>query len=233
VVGHGVQNASAGILWKVAEVQNDTHLIASIVFDLDGTLYVNQGVADAVWTAACDLVGRSRGLSSAQGEEILRCARQRLAESLDEEPTLTRTCSELGIDVPEFHRMLQERIRPERFLDHDPVLCALLDSLRDRCDLYIYTNNSLPLTQRILALLGIEGLFRRIYTIEFSWQPKPDADTLERILDDIGGAPESFLFVGDRQQVDLRLAQSAGIPTLLVSETADLLQIHKMLGIIP
>jgi len=214
-------------------VLSDANLISSIVFDLDGTLYVSQGIADAIWTAACDLVGSSRGLSRKAGEEVLRCARKRLAEVLDEEPTLTRTCIELGIEVPEFHRMLQDRVRPERFLDHDPVLYALLDSLRDRCDIFLYTNNSLPLTQKILALLGIEGLFRRIYTIEYSWQPKPDAETLERILDDIGGSPESFLFVGDRYPVDLRLAKAAGIPTLLVNETADLLQIHKMLGIIP
>lgn len=207
--------------------------IRSIIFDLDGTLYVSEGVAEEIWTAACDLVADSRGLSREAGREVLRCAKRRLAETLEEEPTLTRTCLELGIEVPEFHRALQKRVRPERYLDHDPVLYALLDSLRDRCDLYLYTNNSLPLTQKILALLGVDEMFRRLYTIEYSWRPKPDADSLERILQDVGGPPESFLFVGDRQQVDLKIAQEAGIPTLLVRETADLLQIHKMMGVIP
>jgi putative hydrolase of the HAD superfamily len=89
------------------------------------------------------------------------------------------------------------------------------------------------LTQKILALLGVDGMFRRLYTIEFSWRPKPDADTLERLLEDVGGPPESFLFVGDRQHVDLKIPRAAGIPTLLVSEMADLLQIHKMMGVIP
>jgi len=211
----------------------DLSQIRSIVFDLDGTLYVSDGIADEIWTAACDLVAGSRGLSREAGREVLRCAKRRLAETLEEEPTLTRTCLELGIEVPDFHRALQDRVRPERYLDHDPVLCALLDSLRDRCELYLYTNNSLPLTRKIIALLGVEELFQRIFTIEYSWRPKPDADTLERILEDVGGPPESFLFVGDRQQVDLKIAQEAGIPTLLVSETADLLQIHKMMGLIP
>lgn len=218
---------------KDLRVLTDLSRIQSIVFDLDGTLYVSDEIADEIWTAACDLVARSRGRRPEEGKEVLRCAKRRLAEILDEEPTLTRTCLELGIEIPEFHRALQDRVRPERYLDHDPVLYALLDSLRDRCDLFLYTNNSLPLTQKILALLGVEGLFRRLYTIEYTWRPKPDAETLERILEDIGGPPESFLFVGDRQQVDLRLARQAGIPTLLVSETADLLQIHKMLGVIP
>ncbi len=211
----------------------DLSQIRSIVFDLDGTLYVSDGIADEIWTAACDLVAGSRGLSREAGREVLRCAKRRLAETIEEEPTLTRTCLELGIEVPDFHRALQDRVRPERYLDHDPVLCALLDSLRDRCELYLYTNNSLPLTRKIIALLGVEELFQRLFTIEYSWRPKPDADTLERILEDVGGPPESFLFVGDRQQVDLKIAQEAGIPTLLVSETADLLQIHKMMGLIP
>ena len=211
----------------------DVSQIQSIIFDLDGTLYVSDEVADEIWTAACDLVAHSRGLGREEGREVLRCAKRRLTETLDEEPTLTRTCLELGIEVPAFHRALQKKVHPERHLDHDPVLYALLDSLRDRCDLYLYTNNSLPLTQKILALLGVEGLFRGLYTIEYSWRPKPDVDTMERILEDIGGPPESFLFVGDRQQVDLKLAQESGIPTLLVRETADLLQIHKMMGVIP
>lgn len=211
----------------------DLSQIQSIVFDLDGTLYVSDEIGDEIWTAACDLVASSRGLSREAGKEVLRCAKRRLTETFEEEPTLTRTCLELGIEVPEFHRALQDRVHPERYLDHDPVLNALLDSLRDRCDLYLYTNNSLPLTQKILALLGVDGMFRRLYTIEYTWRPKPDVETLGRILEDIGGPPESFLFVGDRQQVDLNLAQEVGSPTLLVRETADLLQIHKMMGVIP
>jgi ribonucleotide monophosphatase NagD (HAD superfamily) len=46
------------------------------------------------------------------------------------------------------------------------------------------------------------------------------------VLEDVGGPPRSS-FVGDRQQVDLKIAQEAGIPTLLVRETADLLQVLK------
>jgi putative hydrolase of the HAD superfamily len=109
----------------------------------------------------------------------------------------------------------------------------LLDSLQDRYDLYLYTNNSLPLAQKILALLGIEELFRRLYTIEFTWSPKPDPESFHQVLEDIGGPPESFLFVGDRPQVDLKIAESLQIPTIFISDPEDLLQIHKVLGLIP
>jgi len=205
----------------------------SIVFDLDGTLYISKGIADGIQRIADKLLAQVRGVSLQEARKLLQKARQRLAELHEAEPTLTRTCMELGIDIVEFHEALQKGLSPERHLNHDPVLFALLDSLRDRCNLYVYTNNNLPLTRKIVALLGVENLFDRLYTIEFTWTPKPDAEALRRVIEDIGGLPETFLFVGDRKQVDLYPAESVGIPTLLVSETSDLLQIHKMLGIIP
>lgn len=207
--------------------------IASIVFDLDGTLYSSQGIADQIQTAAESLVAATRGLSLVDGRSLLRRARRALAESLDEEPTLTRTCLELGIEIGELHRAFQQQVRPEDYLVPDPVLCALLDSLQDLCRLFIYTNNNFPLASRILNLLDVADRFERLYTIEFCGQPKPDPEAFRKVIEDIGGPPESFLFVGDREAVDLGPAAAAGMHTLLVRETSELLQIHRLLGIIP
>jgi putative hydrolase of the HAD superfamily len=207
--------------------------IRSIVFDLDGTLYLRPEVGEEIFTAAAGLVSESRGISITEAKQMLRRARQRLTETLEETPTLTHTCQELGIDIRSFHRTLLKKVRPERYIEADPILYALLDSLQDRYDLYLYTNNSLPLAQKILALLGIEELFRRLYTIEFTWSPKPDPESFHQVLEDIGGPPESFLFVGDRPQVDLKIAESLQIPTIFISDPEDLLQIHKVLGLIP
>lgn len=217
----------------VSRLHTSPHDIRSIVFDLDGTLYVSPEIARDIERAAEELVSSTRGISVAEGRGVIRAARSRLAEILEEEPTLTRTCLELGIEVDELHRAFQATVRPELYLSADPVLGALLDSLRERCDLYIYTNNNLPLTRKILALLGVEGQFRGLFTIEFCRLPKPDPKALRRVLENIGGPPESFLFVGDREQVDLKPANALGIPTILVAETADLLQVHKLLAIIP
>lgn len=211
----------------------DLSATRSIVFDLDGTLYVNDNIAQEISRAAEALVAASRGIDVPRARAMIERAQRRLGENLDQPPTLTRTCMELGIELPEFHAALQDRVHPERYLDHDPVLFALLDSLRDHCELYIYTNNNLPLARKILALLGVQSLFERIYTIEFTGAPKPDREAFAKVLESIGGPPESFLFVGDRRHVDLQPADEHGIPTLLVGEAADLLQIHKLLGLLP
>lgn len=207
--------------------------ILSIVFDLDGTLYTADNLAREIADAADVAVASSRGVSLAEGRQLILKARERLTESLGEEPTLSMTCMELGLELADLHRYFELEVKPERYLVEDPVLIALLDSLASVCDLYIYTNNNLPLANRILDLLGIGPQFRNIYSIEFSWLPKPDPEALQRVLEDIGGPPESFLFVGDREQVDLQPAARLGIETLLVRETADLLQVHRLLGIVP
>ena len=211
----------------------DNHSIQSIVFDLDGTLYTSELLLQEITAAADVAIASSRGVSLIEGRKLVKKSRERLAESLGEEPTLSLTCMELGLDLPDLHRYFEQEVKPERYLVEDPVLVALLDSLASIYDLYIYTNNNLSLAQRILSLLGVGAQFRKIYSIEFCWLPKPDPEAFRRVLEDIGGPPETFLFVGDREQVDLQPAAEIGIETLLVRETADLLQVHKFLGIVP
>ena len=103
--------------------------------------------------------------------------------------------------------------------------------LQERYDLYIYTNNGFFLTGRILALLGVDDCFRQIYSLEFAWRPKPDAEALQLLLADIGGLPESFLFIGDRYHVDLREPEKLGIPVFPVHTAIDLLRLPSVLGI--
>jgi putative hydrolase of the HAD superfamily len=207
-------------------------LIRSIVFDLDGTLYVNEGVSREIEQAACGLIAKSRGVSQEAGCRLLRHAREQLAVMFGSVPSLTRTCLELGIELSEFHGALQQLVHPERHLSVDPQLQALLLPLTEQCRLYLYTNNGYFLTRKILGLLGVESFFKKLYPIEFCWRPKPDPEALQLVLEDIGGPPDSFLFVGDRQHIDLLPPAKLGIATLLVREIADLQQIHKCLGLI-
>jgi putative hydrolase of the HAD superfamily len=213
------------------EVPVGSGQVRSIVFDLDGTLYVCKEIGDEIEKTACDLIARSRGVSSTVGRSLLEKARQQLSDLLKWTPTLTRTCMELGIEAAEFHRALEEQVQPELYLSPDEQLRDLLAPLAQVTQLYLYSNNNYPLSLKILSLLGVEDLFRHLYTIEFCWRPKPDPEALQRVMADIGGPPESFLFVGDREHVDLLPPSQQGIATLLVREVPDLLLIHGFLGL--
>lgn len=211
----------------------DSPVISAVVFDLDGTLYTSTELLGEIERTAEYVVARARGLSQSAARRTLKQARRRIADLEGREPTLSRVCMELGIELKDLHRTFEAMVRPEDYLVYDPVLQALLEGLRGHCALYVYTNNNLFLTRKILALLGIEELFERLFTIEYAWRPKPDPEVLDMVLGEIGGPPEQVLFVGDRDQVDLEPARARGLPTLLVSETADLLQVHKLLGLLP
>lgn len=207
--------------------------IDSIVFDLDGTLYTCQKLADRIFELAVQRVAESRGIDLVEAKKLVVGAQERIADLQECPATLTQTCQELGIPPKELHQILQNDLHPELYLDHDPVLLALLESLAEICNLYIYTNNNLPTARKILALLGVDHLFSRLFTIEMNWSPKPDPEGLTEVLQQIGGPSDSFLFVGDRHAVDLEPAEALGIDTLLVDDVSDLLQIHQYLGLIP
>lgn len=205
--------------------------IRSLVFDLDGTLYDSRELGAQIEQAAIAVVAESRGLTVEQGERLLREARRTLAEVPGELPPLSRTCLELGLELQDFVRGLEEKVHPERCLQPDTELAALLQFLGERYGLYVYTNNGFFLASRILALLGIDDCFRHVYSLEFAWRPKPDADALQLLLGDIGGLPESFLFIGDRYHVDLREPVKLGIAVLQVRGVKDLQGLPGLLGV--
>lgn len=208
-------------------------MIEAIIFDLDGTLYRNPDFEKDFYRVAARLVGQSRGGSSFDGEQILSAAIERLEEACDYRPSLSQVCMELGIDLTDLHRAYQDLLHPEEHLNNDPVLIALLESLAARYRLFIYTNNNLPLCRKILAILGVDSLFEAIFSIEMTWQPKPDRETLALLLARIALPPDACLFVGDRPPIDLAMPADYGCQTLHTEGVVDLLQVHQRLGLIP
>jgi putative hydrolase of the HAD superfamily len=106
---------------------------------------------------------------------------------------------------------------------------ALLESLTQHIPLYLFTNNNLDLTTRIITILGLNGLFRHIYTIDDTWHGKPDEGLLDRILTEAGLMPSEALFVGDRYDVDLRLPEQRGCPVYLSQSVEQLLRLEEVL----
>ena len=205
----------------------DSTTIRAIIFDLDGTLYVDRELGWEIHLSACRTIARVRGVPLSRAEDLLQKTRELLVVELGYRVSLTRTCTELGADIPELHRRFCEEITPEEFLRRDDRVVELLKRLGTRYELYLYTNNNLCLANRIMRLIGIEGMFRRLFTIEDSWRPKPDRATLERVLQAIGRRPVECLFVGDRYDIDLRLPAAMGSAVFLAKNVEELLNLIK------
>jgi HAD superfamily hydrolase (TIGR01549 family) len=206
------------------------HGIRAIVFDLDGTLYVSDRFAATIQEAAVAYMAGVKGIPRDEMARLMAAARTRLADESGTVPTLSAVCSALGGSIPALHGYFEEQLRPESYLVRDSRVVALLEHLSQRFRLYIYTNNNHALATRITAYLGCEGFFHTVFAIDDTWRPKPDNARLEEILATIGLAPAEVLFVGDRYEVDLRLAEQKGCPIFLSQSVDQLLRLDKLIG---
>ena len=200
----------------------------AIIFDLDGTLYVDRKLGMEIHLSACRYIAEVKGVTLPRAELLVKETGERLSTSLGYRVSLTRTCLELGADIRELHRHFCEDINPEAYLGRDERVVSLLQRLGTRYELYLYTNNNLCLSDRIMRLTGLEGLFRRVYTIEDSWRPKPDRTVLDEMLSEIGCLAHDCLFVGDRYDVDLMLPREMGAQIFLSTTVEELLTLETI-----
>jgi len=203
--------------------------IKTLVFDLDGTLYVCDDLAHEIKICASRYIASLKGVETDKAWLFLENTKKRLSVLSGREATLSEACMELGGDMKQLHNLFAEVINPELFLKKDVGLVKLLQKLQDQFELHIYTNNNRILTDKILKTLGVSGLFQNVFTIESFWSPKPDSSALENIFTLINRVPAECLFVGDRYDVDLRLPAMKGSAVFLSKSVQELMVLLKIL----
>jgi putative hydrolase of the HAD superfamily len=204
-------------------------ILKALVFDLDGTLYVNNDLGREIHLCTCQYIADLKETTVAEAGELVRETKKRLSAANGIDSTLSHACMELGGDLKELHQRFADEIMPEHFLSIDERVVKLLQSLGSKYELSIYTNNNRPLSTRIMEAIGVIGLFRHILTIEDYWLPKPDREALEKIYQAIGREPTECLFIGDRFDIDLRLPAAMGSTVFLAKSVEELLPLNKLL----
>lgn len=204
--------------------------LKALVFDLDGTLYVNPQLGREIRRAACRYIADLKGIGVGEADLLITETKRTLTAASGIDTPLSLACGELGGDLREMHRRFAAEIVPERYVSRDGRVAELLKTLGSVFELYIYTNNNLVLTARIMELIGVAGLFRDVFTIEDSWRPKPNREALADILRRIGRSAGECLFVGDRYDVDLRVPAEMGCAVFLVSSTEELFPLCKLMS---
>ena len=204
--------------------------ISSIVFDLDGTLYVSPSFAAAISDQAAAYISGLRGTSKEEAHSLMAETREKITRERESDQTLSAVCAELGGDIRDLHRSFEERLNPEVHLLRDQRVIDLLGRLKEHFRLYIYTNNNRALTTRILHYLGLNGMFIRIFTIDDTWRAKPDEIILGQVLADAGKTAAEVLFVGDRYDVDLSLPEMKGCPVFLTRSVEQLLRLEELIA---
>ena len=201
--------------------------LRAIVFDLDGTLYQNDLLGEEVNLSACRYIAELKGITVAEAEDRLQEARDCLSGNRG---TLSKAVLSLGGNLRQMHERLSRDVRPEGVLSPDPRVVGLLQRLAEDFELHLYTNNNRELSGRITREIGVDGIFKKVFSIEDYWRPKPDETVLSGILADIGCQPAETLFVGDRYGVDLALPESLGCQILEVRTVAEFLTLSQLVA---
>ena len=207
-----------------------TQRLTTLVFDLDGTLYVNRDLAREIHSAACRFVGMRFGIPVAEADRLIRETKAELTVRSGWESSLSEACLHLRVDLAALHGYFADTIDPTPLLQRDERVVGLLERLGCRFGLHVYTNNNRTLAVRILKALGLENRFSGLFTIEDTWRPKPDLESLKRLLNLIGVPPAATLFVGDRYDIDLRLPRSLGCRVFLSRSVDELLTLEHETG---
>ncbi len=220
-IGRGLErHPEANILdWKLS--------FDLLVFDLDGTL-----------------IDSARDLAESVNAVLREMDRPELPHETvygyvgDGAPMLIRRALGAAADDASVERGLAFFLHyySEHLLDHTSLYAGVRESLDEWTGqgraLAVLTNKPIGATRRIVAGLGLEGRFERIYGGNSFETKKPDPEGLTRIMNELGFAPDRTLMVGD-SSVDILTARnaratSAGVtyglrPESLVEHPPDLL----------
>ena len=184
----------------------------ALIFDLDGTL------ADT----APDLLGATNAVLAARGRPRLDLGHLRHMVGFGARALITQAMEASGAPVAE------EELPPlvDIFLAHYrahiaddsrlfPGVLETLEALKgDGALLAVLTNKPQELTDLLLPLLELGGMFAAVYGAGRKPYTKPDPRIFADVLADSGGGPG--VMIGD-SITDLNTARAAGAPCVLVS----------------
>ncbi len=185
-------------------VQSLTH-IDSWLFDLDNTLYpANCGLFTQVKDRMTHYVARHFDINLDAARKIQHDLFLRYGT------TLNGMMCEHGIDVHDFLDFVHDI--DYAGLPQLDALAAKISGLPGRKA--IFTNADRLYTEKVLRVIGMDGLFDHIHDIHDSqYLPKPHIVTYENMLRTTGITPESCAFFED-MAINLKPAKALGMTTI-------------------
>lgn len=233
--------------WNLEPMQH-TGAVGFLAWDFDGTL----GYREGLWSSALLTVLEEAGWNSGFDAERLRTELRTgfpwhtpevpHAESTSPDmwwetlsPVFARAFEAGGLD-PATSRTLAGRVRDAYT---DPVHWQLFDDalptlrlLSSRGWTHVVLSNHVPELVRILDALGLGEHVQRVFNSADSGYEKPHPRAFENLLEALD-RPEKIWMIGDNPKADVRGAETAGIPAILVRGSPDEAERHcrDLLGV--
>lgn len=188
--------------------------MATIVFDLDGTLADTSGdllaAANACFTGLGHrdiLIQTDAGTALRGGRAMLRLGMERIGRAGDED--------EINRQYPILLRSYASAISVHTRL-YPGAMKAVEQLKTDGHSVAICTNKPEALAHALLTELGIRNEFGALIGADTLAVRKPDPEPLREAVRRVGGDLDQTCLVGD-SDTDRNTARAAGVPSILVS----------------
>jgi len=201
----------------------------ALIFDMDLTLYSDNGYGQYQTDCMVEKLGKIRGLSfDAMCREV-----EEKTKALEREngikPSLANVLTSYGLPIEEIIRWREELIEPGNYLKIDPKLCKTLEELSHFFSLGVVTNNPVSVARKTFAALGVGSFFPVVVGIDVSMVSKPHRKPFEIFTKLSGCPPESCVSIGDRYDIDLAIPLEMGMGAVLVDGVEDVYGLPEIL----
>ena len=214
-----------------ARPRHNTVIVGFLAWDFDGTL----GYREGLWSSALLTVLESEGWDRELDEDLLRTGLRtgfpwhspeiphpELSspdlwwESLT--PVFVRTFEKAGLDSGRSqtlaHRVREAYTDPRHWRLFDDAI-PTLELLSSRGWTHVILSNHVPELTQIIAALGLGSHIRQVFNSAESGYEKPHPRAFGGLLDELDH-PKKIWMIGDNPEADVRGAEAAGIPAILV-----------------
>jgi HAD superfamily hydrolase (TIGR01549 family) len=172
-----------------------------VIFDCDGVMFDSRRANEAYYNHILTHFGRPQMTSEQSDYVHIHTAEQSVVYLFNNDPKLKDA-------LAYWRRMSYSPFIS--LMETEPYLKAFLEYLRPTYKTAISTNRSDTMGP-VLAEHGLEGYFDLVVSCLDVRHPKPDPESLIKIVDHFGLTPREAIYIGD-SEIDESAARAARIP---------------------
>lgn len=204
--------------------------LKTIIFDIDSTLYTNDEYAVEQVDVQLRHFAKIKNTTPEQIRKMIEDFRNNYRKEHDgKNISLGNTLTHFGISIEESIKWRENLLEPKNFLHPDSKLIEVLSKLKEKFNMICVTNNPILPAFKTLQAIGIDKLIPEIIGLDTCHKSKPDPEILKLAAKKTNAKIDECLSVGDRFDIDLRLALELGMGGILVDGVEDVYTFDKLL----
>lgn len=204
--------------------------LKTIIFDIDSTLYTNDEYAVEQVDVQLRHFAKIKNTTPEQIRKMIEDFRNNYRkEHNGKNISLGNTLTHFGISIEESIKWRENLLEPKNFLHPDSKLIEVLSKLKEKFNMICVTNNPVLPAFKTLQAIGIDKLIPEIIGLDTCHKSKPDPEILKLAAKKTNAKIDECLSVGDRFDIDLRLALELGMGGILVDGVEDVYTFDKLL----